>query len=92
MTNETFIQPKITGYRQLSQGEVDLMNEGKALAEACGAYIAKLRMHPQAKPEQAPNDGVALQPLDQRWVSIGATDIQRGFMAVIRGIAQPTTF
>ena len=89
---ETMIQPKITGYRQLSEAEVALMNEGKALAEACGAYIAKLRLHPQAKPEQAPNDGVALQPIDQRWISIGATDLQRGFMAVIRGIAQPTTF
>jgi hypothetical protein len=44
------------------------------------------------KPEQAPTIGDALQPLDQRWISIGATDLQRGFMAVIRGIAQPTTF
>jgi len=89
---ETFIQPKITGYRQLSPAETALMNEGKALAEQCGAYIAKLRTHPQAKAEQAPTDEGALQPLDQRWVSIGATDIQRGFMAVIRGIAQPSTF
>lgn len=86
------IQPKITGYRQLSEAEVALMNEGKALAEACGAYVAKLRTHPDVTRNQAPNDGVALQPLDQRWISIGATDIQRGFMAVIRGIAQPTTF
>ena len=76
---ETFIQPKITGYRQLTQVEVGLMNEGKALAEQCGAYIAKLR-------------GFVEPQLDQRWVSIGATDLQRGFMAVIRGIAQPTTF
>lgn len=38
------------------------------------------------------NDERALPPLDQRWISIGATDLQRGFMAVIRGIAQPTTF
>ena len=42
---ETFTQPKITGYRQLSDAEAALMNEGKALAEACGAYIAKLREH-----------------------------------------------
>lgn len=83
---------KLTGYRQLSDPEVALINEGKALAEQCGAYIAKLRMHPQAKPEQAPTEDGALQPLDQRWISIGATDIQRGFMAVTRGIAQPTTF
>ena len=74
---DTFTQPKITGYRQLSEAEVVLINEGKALAEACGTYIERLR---------------ATQDLDQRWISIGATDLQRGFMAVIRGIAQPTTF
>ena len=44
---ETMIQPKVTGYRQLSEAEVALMNEGKALAEACGTYIAKLRTHPR---------------------------------------------
>jgi hypothetical protein len=47
---ETMIQPKVTGYRQLSEAEVALMNEGKALAEACGTYIAKLRTHPSAHP------------------------------------------
>jgi hypothetical protein len=83
---------KIKGYRDLSQEEINLMNEGKALAEQCGAYIAKLRAHPNVTPNQAPNDGTGPQPLDQRWISIGATDLQRGFMAVIRGIAQPTTF
>ena len=89
---ETMIQPKITGYRQLSDAEVALMNEGKALAEACGAYVAKLRSHPDVTRNQAPAGPQDLQPLDQRWISIGSTDLQRGFMAVIRGIAQPTTF
>lgn len=73
----TFNQPKITGYRQLTEAEVALMNEGKALASKCGEFIEKLRATPG---------------LDQRWVSIGATDMQTGFMAAIRGIAQPTTF
>ncbi len=81
-----FLQPKITGYRQLSEAEVALMNEGKALAEQCGAFIAKLRRHPPAGAQGE------LPALDQRWISIGATDLQTGFMAVIRGIAQPTTF
>ena len=86
-TETHFLQPKITGYRQLSEAEVALMNEGKALAEACGAYISKLRALPaQANGERIPGN------LDQRWISIGATDLQTGFMAVIRGIAQPTTF
>lgn len=89
---ETFQQPKITGYRQLSEAEVALMNEGKALAEACGAYIEKLKKHPNASTHTKPTEGDELQPLDQRWIAIGATDLQRGFMAVIRGIAQPTTF
>ena len=75
---ETMIQPRVIGYRQLTEEEVKLMNEGKEIAEQCGIYVAKLR---------------ALgATLDQRWVSIGATDLQLGFMAVIRGIAQPTTF
>ena len=90
---ETMIQPKITGYRQLSEAEVALMNEGKALAEQCGAYIAKLRTHPTTSPAgNAPTEPGQLPALDQRWISIGATDLQRGFMAVIRGVAQPTTF
>jgi hypothetical protein len=89
---ETFTQPKITGYRQLSEDEVALMNEGKALAEQCGAYIAKLRARDAAIAQTPPTSGDAPRALDQRWISIGATDLQRGFMAVIRGIAQPTTF
>lgn len=80
-TDTHFLQPKITGYRQLSEKEVALMNEGKALAEQCGAYIANLR-----------GLGHAGLTLDQRWISIGATHLQEGFMAVTRGIAQPTTF
>lgn len=87
---ETFTQPKITGYRQLSEEEVALMNEDKALAEACGDYIAKLRTYEPSTP--VPEGFRPGGTLDQRWIAIGATDLQRGFMAVIRGIAQPTTF
>ena len=87
---ETMIQPKITGYRQLTEAEVALMNEGKALAEQVGAYIAKLRTYADVSRPTAVTQ--LTPPLDQRWISIGATQLQQGFMAVIRGIAQPTTF
>jgi len=80
---------KISGYRDLTQEEINLMNEGKALAAKCGEYVAKLRAY---KPEYAEVDTKPGSTLDQRWISIGATDLQTGFMAVIRGIAQPTTF
>lgn len=71
---------KITGYRYLTQDEIDLMNEGKALAEQVGAYCQKLK------------DGRPGLSFDQRWLAIGITSLQQGFMAVIRSIAKPTTF
>lgn len=74
---ETFVQPKITGYRQLHEAEAALMNEIKAEGVKLGELVAKLR---------------ATEGLDQRWVSIGATDLQTGLMALTRGVAQPTTF
>lgn len=74
---ETFVQPKVTGYRQLNETEAALMNEIKAHGAALGELVAKLR---------------ATDGLDQRWISIGATDLQTGTMALVRAVAQPTTF
>lgn len=74
---ETFEQPKITGYRQLTAEEAALMNEVKARGVELGELVQKLRDRPE---------------LDQRWVSVGATDLQTGLMALTRSIAQPTTF
>jgi len=68
---------KIKGYRDLSQEEIDLMNEAKELAEKCGTLVEKMR---------------GVKTNDQRWITTGATDLQKGFMAIIRGVAQPTTF
>lgn len=69
---------KIKGYRTLSDEEIALMNEGKALAEQVGAYIDKLK-----------NEN---SQIDLRWVAIGATNMQQGFMALARSVAKPTTF
>lgn len=67
----------ITGYRDLSAEEIALMNEVKAKAQEVGALVEKLKASPG---------------LDQRWVSIGCTELQQGFMALTRAVAQPTTF
>lgn len=74
---ETFTQPKITGYRQLNETEAAMMNEIKARGVDLGDLVAKLR---------------AIEGLDQRWLSIGATDLQTGLMALTRAVAQPTSF
>ncbi len=68
---------KITGYRDLSQEEINLMNRVKKLAAEVGDLVHMIR---------------ELESTDNKWVSIGTTDLQQGFMALTRGIAQPTTF
>jgi len=74
----------IKGYRDLSPDEIALMNEGKALAEQVGAFCEKL--------EKAEFAQTSEQVPDKRWLAIGKTDLQKGFMAVIRSVAKPTTF
>lgn len=74
---ETMTQPKIIGYRELSEEEADMMNAIKEHGERLGELVNTLRATP----------GV-----DQRWVSIGATDLQTGLMALTRSVAQPTSF
>lgn len=78
---------KIKGYRDLTQAEIDLMNEGKELAEKCGAYIMKLQNLSIAVPE-----GSVEIEADERWISIAQDHLQQGFMAAIRSVAKPTTF
>ena len=68
---------KISGYRELSQEEIDAMNSIKELASAVGILVEELE------------DNLSL---DQRWVAIAKTDLQKGFMAAVRSVAQPTTF
>lgn len=68
---------KITGYRELSQEEIDLMNEVKQHGAQLGGLIAKLRATPS---------------LDQRWVSEANTDLQKGIMCAVRAIARPESF
>lgn len=72
---------KIKGYRDLSQAEVDLMNRIKEKEQEVLALVQELRDGDFAENKQ--------QEADQRWVSIGLTDIQTGFMALVRSIAKP---
>lgn len=67
----------VTGYRRLNQEEIDLLNEGKRLANTVGEFVERLQEMPE---------------IDKRWLAIGRTQLQQGFMAVIRSIAKPTSF
>lgn len=75
---------QIKGYRDLSEEEIALMNEAKELSEKVGEFVDKV----QAK---VSGEDVNIT-IDPRWLAIGRTDLQTGFMALIRSIARPTTF
>ena len=69
---------KIKGYRDLSIAEIDDMNAAKELAEKVGDFVKKMQ---QERPD-----------VDKRWLAIGATQLQQGFMSLVRSIAKPETF
>jgi hypothetical protein len=68
---------KITGYRDLSQAEIDTINAVKALSIQCGVIIDSLENDPST---------------DKRSVAIARTNLQQGFMWAIRSIAKPAGF
>ena len=68
---------KITGYRDLSQEEINTMNAIKAMGEGLGEMVADMESNPE---------------MDQRWVAIGKTHLQQGVMALVRAVAQPNSF
>lgn len=68
---------KITGYRELSQEEIDAMNKSKELASQVGDFVDELEKNGY---------------VDKRWLAIAKTDLQKAFMALTRSIAKPSTF
>lgn len=68
---------KIKGYRELNADEIAQMNKIKELGVQLGVLVNGLRADPG---------------LDQRWVSVGATDLQKGLMSLTRSVAKPEFF
>lgn len=68
---------KISGYRELSEAEISMMNQIKELGSALGSIVDHLE---------------SMDSIDKRWLSIGKTDLQKGIMSLVRSVAQPTTF
>jgi hypothetical protein len=67
----------IKGYRELSQVEIDLMNVIKEQGVRLGELVEALKNNADT---------------DKRWVSIGATELQQGLMALTRSVAKPSFF
>lgn len=68
---------KIKGYRELTQDEINLMNEVKQKGVELGELIEKLEN---------------IDSLDKRWLEAGKLNLQQGLMFLTRSIAQPAFF
>ena len=68
---------KIKGYRDLTQEEINLMNEVKEKGAELGALIEKLDNIPE---------------IDKNWLVTGKLGVQQGLMAITRAITRPDFF
>lgn len=66
----------VEGYRPQNQEDIDLVNEGKQIEERVLRYIDRIEQRGAS--------------IDHRFLSIGKTDIQKGFMSVFRSVFQPS--
>lgn len=87
---------KITGYRELTAAEIALMNEIKEHAERTLALARMVEAHLRGQLRAASENFDENLRIDAaqpgRWIAIAKTDLQTGFMALTRAVAQPTTF
>lgn len=83
-----YAPPPITGYRSLSQTELDLMNDIKALGPDIKAMIDRVEKHIALQNELY---GVG-DAESMRWTRISQDHFQQALMALTRAVARPAFF
>jgi hypothetical protein len=73
---------KITGYRELNQDEIDLMNQIKHQGRELKVLYDKAADHIKQDITPDPNERM-------RWLNIGRTGYQQALMALTRAVAAP---
>lgn len=80
---------KISGYRDLTQQEIDLMNEIKQLeAHVLQAWEA-VNLSLVASSTDRANDLRICNAQAFRWLDMARNDLEKGFMCLVRAVAQP---
>jgi hypothetical protein len=74
---------QIKGYRDLSQSEIDLMNEVKQAEVTLGELWRKVGAI------EAQGDRAHPHACDPRWHAVAKTHFEEGFSALVRSIARP---
>lgn len=79
----------IKGYRNLDPLDIALINKIKdhaAATEVLWEEVRKTVTRQQYRPGTIPDTEPA------RWAAIARTELQQGYMALVRAVAQPTGF
>lgn len=89
---------KIEGYRELSQEEIDLMNQIKSLGsdlhhliEKVECHVSKQTMDACAKKDEATLIRLGAADPD-RFIDLARDNFQTALMQLTRAVAQPTNF
>jgi hypothetical protein len=81
----------IKGYRDLPQGEIDMMNEAKKIQAQAKELTAKIKVHLAAQNEFAGEDEFkrinAADPYT--WLITGEHELETAIMKIVRAVAQP---
>jgi len=80
---------KISGYRELNQNEINLINWAKELEDECLKLQLEVKDRLISYASEEHGSARILGSEAFRWLAISKTDIETGFMALVRSIAQP---
>jgi len=89
-TTPPIVVASVKGYRQLDAIEQALINQIKKHASETEVLIESVQTYLSAKNLRPEVERAALNP--NRWAALAQTDLQTGFMKLVRAIAQPTSF
>lgn len=71
----------VAGYKPQTQSKIDIVNRNKEIEERVLRILDELKTLNEG--------GISPVIADQRWLAIGRTQIEQGFMAVNRSVFQP---
>lgn len=83
---------KIKGYRELTQAEIDLMNQIKGAGAVLKTLIDQVDETIPAALDDYPTELYEQYKQALRWKAIATTHLQQGLMALTRAVAKPDFF
>ena len=97
MSSANPIAPKVTGYRDLNDADVALINTCKSKANDLDSFICALENRPATPPRTYGTlEGARPEPgegsIDPRELALARTHLQDGFIHLVKAIAQPRSF